>query len=430
MTNNEWKIIVIGAGPAGLSFALETAKKGYEVTVVERFSDVTRSFCGEYVDLSPILDKGLPKKCETCLRSKTKKIVVKFIDEDFHELSEIKLGTNNVLLDSGCLKEKLESVCTDYGVKFKFNTILKDLSISKNDVTLKILNNGKSKRIKGDIIIGADGSNSVIRRKLVPNSNIRSLPSIRKTFMLQGYPTGEFRFYLAGPFKLGYGWIYPAETLPSGLRANIGVGYIPKYVNVPISEMLNQFLKHLKNEGYFIKDLPNTGMIGNTIPYSGIVKPSGGKHFLLIGDALGTVYSVVGGGLEGAIVSGFQASKYIQTKVKKNDLDFSSWTKYVLGSPWGKKIEQSAKIVKLGESIYSRQNSFFNLLGNMVNYINSDLIYKVSNGSVKPPDIIKFLGRHPVLTLKILYSIIPLVHKPQKPSINFIHRQQNIRSEI
>lgn len=122
-------------------------------------------------------------------------------------------------------------------------------------------------------------------------------------------------------------------------------------------------------------------------------------------DALGTVNAVVGGGVGYALQSGRFAAEYISAH---ENLDSSGWHTEVLRTPWGKSIDESAKIIGVAEVIYRRHRDMFNYIARMLNQIDDDFVYRISQGAVKWHDLVAFVMFHPVLSLKVMAHLRPL----------------------
>ena len=403
------KIIVVGAGPAGLDFSIRAARQGHDVLLIERRKDEKTSFCGEMTAPS-LMPEGFARRAATeSVLSHSRNIGIIFIDENYGELSRRNIpDTTSVLIDSRIFREKLRGIAEREGVSFMFNTTLKEVAVGADSVSAVVRTDGGERELRADIILGADGVNSTVRRQTV-GSTLLSLPSMRKKYLItNNYPEGEFRFYLAGPFRFGYGWIYPGEKREDGQVVNIGIGYIDDYIERGMRELFDEFLEFVrKKEGFRLVELEESGALGNRIPYSGLVKPAGARRVILIGDALGTVDAVVGGGLAGAIRSSYEAARYLDGKLKEGGTDFSDWYEYISNTQMGGEIEESAKLLYIALRIYRKERGIFERLSRYVAALDEETILAVGEGNVKTRHIVRFILRHPVMALSALKRIGP-----------------------
>lgn len=147
------KILIIGAGPAGLSAAIELKKKGdFDVTILEQKPHADYKVCAGGIEHSFIKEH---LSCDIIERNFS---AIRFTTPEesiYIKNGDIMLSTVNRRI----LHEYLAKNAVGAGVKIIFNQSLKD--VGANFVTT---NSGDTYEF--DRLIGADGSNSVVRKKL------------------------------------------------------------------------------------------------------------------------------------------------------------------------------------------------------------------------------------------------------------------------
>lgn len=165
------KILIVGAGIGGLVSALCLNKKGYEVEIYEQ-SEVL-SELGAGVQLSPnatrvldyleLTDDLKPHVFEPrsfqFLNYKTEKIISK---RDLGSKIQDDFGFPNFDVHRADLQKVLLNKVEEKGIKIYTNMKVIDVGNEENKAYIKI----NEEKIKADIVIGADGINSVVREKL------------------------------------------------------------------------------------------------------------------------------------------------------------------------------------------------------------------------------------------------------------------------
>jgi len=280
-------VLVVGSGPAGSTAARYAARKGAQVTFIERRAQV-----------------GVPVRCGEMIPS-TEEIGGMFVNaENIEELFDIphnlrlreiqgirlvnpkgkmvNLPFTGYTLDRDNLDQHLASEAEKEGA-----------SLIRN-CQFKSIRNGIAVTSKGDIeykvIIGADGPGSRVSKAL-------HLPKVEHPYpAVTAQAKGDFEpyvvMYFGGIAPGAYSWIIPKQG-----QANVGVGFSPKFASGTLSEYFASFVKKHdfeimnKLEGKFV---PSEGPISNTVNGNGMV----------VGDAAGHVISVNGGGVPLALIAG------------------------------------------------------------------------------------------------------------------------------
>lgn len=161
-------VVVVGGGPAGAALAYLLASRGVETTLVERQSDFAREFRGEVLMPSgqAVFDHlGLRDEFDALPHSepsrvdlhpgRTSRIVVDF--------GEDLLGGPRVVSQPRMLEMLVAKAREHPGFRFERGVQVSDV-IREND-RVSGVRLGDGTEIRGDLVVGADGRGSLIRRK-------------------------------------------------------------------------------------------------------------------------------------------------------------------------------------------------------------------------------------------------------------------------
>jgi len=283
------KLLVVGAGPAGLYAASEAAKSGFNVTLCEKGKIGENIRCAEgFFDTLKVLGKP-----EFGVHFKVENLIIKVI-------STYKLNANQLnlwMIDRATWQKKLAEQAENLGVKIR----------EKSQISPKDLIKLKKEY---DYIIDASGAPSVTSR-LNGFSNFYKQHS-GKT--VQYTMEGDFS-HIGNSLKVGlmpdfwgYYWIFPKTSN----LANVGVGNFCSKEKDRLWDRLDKVIKEEGLSGY--KILKKIGGICPTAIPTSLVY----DNILLVGDAAGLTSPLHGGGIDMAIVSAKEAVKSI----------LSDWTNY------------------------------------------------------------------------------------------------------
>ncbi len=280
------KIIIVGAGPAGLSTALYLSSNNADVTIIDRFSDkgyeryhavcgagISRKTFGKlkYINLSNVINE------------------VPYTVLHFPENTDVYMKIDGLVLDRVSFLKELKEQCIEKGCKFIRDEVL---SVTQTNVGFNI-STRKNNIISCDILVGCDGAHSVVRKDIF-KSKPKGISAVTEC-ILDRETENKFQIFLGEKYHGLYRWEFPA-----GKRTSIG------------SE------KNL---------IDTTGCVekgSRHIPHSGVPSITNGKAYL-VGDAAAMPNPVSYGGLKAALLSGQECAKSILSEKPEK---YTKWWKH------------------------------------------------------------------------------------------------------
>ncbi len=286
-----FQVVIVGAGPAGLSCAKVLSQNGIRTLIIDKKARVGPKVCAGGLTWS-----GLARRIPEGLIEKS--FPVQNIKTPFQNISvrsphPIIVTVNREKLGQLMLEQALGS-----GAEILTSTRV--WKISGHTLDLQHIQNHQQQQVQFDNLVGADGSNSLIRGHL-------SLPSTRIGIGINYQIPGEndkMEWHLDSSFfRNGYGWIFPH-------RGSLSVGaYVDRSV-MKAQTLKNNLIHWADGLGIDLRDKKCRAEYIN-FDYRGWDF----GHIFLAGDAAGLASALTGEGIYPAIVSGeIVAQKIIDPK--------------------------------------------------------------------------------------------------------------------
>ncbi len=294
-------VLVVGSGPAGSVAARYAAASGCSVMIMERRPEVGIPVrCGEFmpsdeeiVNMFPKLkDKedlfDIPEELR-CLNT----VGIDLIDPDD---KVTVLDFNGYTTDRDRFDQYLAKLACEAGAELSLCH-----SFDKAENGIAYTNKGE---VEYKVLIGADGPGSRVAQSIGLKSNKNPYPAV--TAQVKGDFGNHTQMFFGGIAPGAYGWIIPKDG-----RANVGVGFSPRFANGSLKSYFDKFMaRHgFEAEGkVFGKYVPSEGPIPKTVSGNAMV----------VGDAAGQVISVNGGGIPLAMIAGRICGNVAADNVKSN----------------------------------------------------------------------------------------------------------------
>jgi len=275
-----YEVIIVGAGPGGLSCAALTASHGFKTLVLER-----KKIIGPKVCAGGVTWNGLVKTVSDDIWERqfaTQHICTRYQQAKISAKTPIIATVNRAKLG-----EQMASKAQQAGVEIRLGCQV--TAINGNELTFCNKTTGLVERKKFTFLVGADGSSSFVRRHLgIPVQQM----GIGINYQLAGsYPRMEWHFD-STLFASGYAWVFPhQETVSVGAYADARV--------IKAKTLQKNLISWGVKSGYQL----GTGKSqAEFINYD--FRGWRFNNIFLVGDAAGLASGLTGEGIYPAIVSG------------------------------------------------------------------------------------------------------------------------------
>jgi digeranylgeranylglycerophospholipid reductase len=197
------KVVIVGAGPAGLITALNLLQRGLKPLVLEKQPEVKSTACGETLGLC-WLDE-IPFDSSPYIAKRVTGARLIFPGGNFDQIPKKCAVLNRTEWLRG-MAEEIERK----GGQIHVNSEV--TGVADSNIRLK-----DGREISGDVLIGADGPASCLARHLGLRYN--TIVASQYHIALDTSDMDSIEFYFDKRFSFGYAWIFPKQG-----TANVGVG--------------------------------------------------------------------------------------------------------------------------------------------------------------------------------------------------------------
>ena len=289
-------VTIVGSGPAGATAAIQLARNGMKVCLVEKEAHPRNKVCG-----GGVLARAaglLPVSLEPAIEQVCNRVEMHFWGKNLSFSGE-RDKPIIYMVKRDNLDALLVAEAKRCGVVVLENTQARDMLLENDLVTLQTDRDPVTSRF----LIAADGVSSVMAQKGGWPVNRGAIPSMECEVAVDPGTLARFsgtaRFDLDNP-RRGYSWVFPKKD-----RLSVGVLSMA-HEGAGLRESFHEYLDRLE-----IRYSPPLKLRGAMIP----VRPRTGKpvrgRILLIGDAAGLAEPICAEGITNSLRSGIFAAKAI-----------------------------------------------------------------------------------------------------------------------
>lgn len=325
-------MVIVGAGPAGTSCALELHHSGLRVLLVDKEGFPRDKVCGDTLPggafkaleaINPAWGASLKQQLQATQVRSTEfcmdgEAMLQFDWVNFAGTQE------RFILDNFLLSLVRENTETE----IKEGLRLKDVQFADAGYAC-IFSDGSEVHTR--LLIACDGANSVVRRKLAPEGEFDSnrCTAVRAYLSdVKAVKPGVNEIHYIRQYKQGYFWIFPLE----GSKVNVGFGVLESPNEKGKLNMREVLMDIVENHPGIAARFESAQWLSEV---KGFALPLGmqeytisGNHFMLCGDAAALVSPLGGEGIHHAMWSGLLAARQAKDCFAENRFDAEFMLQY------------------------------------------------------------------------------------------------------
>ena len=398
MSELDYDLIVVGAGPAGSSAAYAAAKNGIKVALLEKEENVAQTVRTSGVTwIDSAKEFGIPKDCYNPIRT------YNFCSPN-NTVSISDSKPKAAVLDVRKTYRFLADMAKKNGVEIFVNTNVTNVITENGSIVgVKASSPNNEMIFRARMIIDASGFQSAVSKSL-------GLVKQWERFGVGAEYEAEVENIKSDTWWLmvgqmyspaGYAWIFPLGK--NMVRIGVGVGKPESQVDPTqrLDELIERRTGPIKDLGKITKKEFHYGLI----PNEGLSRKTVYDNLILVGDTAGMANPLVLEGIRYAIKYGRVAGDVASKAIKAGDTSENALQYYE--ETWRKEIESKiksahkvqAKWLKLSDDDWDKEIDIISNLtaDEFLDFVRAD--FTVSK-------MVKLATHHPMLAVRQFFNIV------------------------
>jgi len=319
-------VVIAGGGPAGSATALALVRAGIDVTIVERAEFPRRKVCGEYLNSGAVAaldDLGLGEKVRAIAQPLRG---IRLVPPRAASL-ELPFPRTALACARADLDAMLLEAARDAGARV-VHARVEEVAF-ENDRAVGLIvrdESGERRTLQAQTIVGADGSGSLVAKKLGLTQATRGT----RRFAVGGHYSGFGDLDGYVEMYVGTGAYFAINPLDAA-RANVMV-VVPDHALAQWSSDVDEGVRGKAADlGRGHRSFADTALIGSRVsvgPLAHRVRAPSAPGALLVGDAAGFLNPFTGQGVFLALSGAARASAAIVRAFERRDEEDAAFASY------------------------------------------------------------------------------------------------------
>lgn len=399
LKSQDYDIVIVGAGPAGTSVALEAAKNGLKVAVLEKEETVAHTVRTSGVTwLDAINEFGIPSDCYHPIKN------FSFCSPN-NQVTINDTIARAAVLDVRKTYRWLSDMAIKNGAELFTKALVLDVEKDeKGKITGVIVSiNNEKITFHAKIVVDASGFQSVVARHMDYVEQWKRF-GVGAEYEVKVESVDEETWWLMVGQKYspaGYAWIFPLGN--NIVRIGVGVGKPESNADPTelLKELIDKKIGPIKSLGEIIPIEFHYGLI----PNDGLSRKTVFDNLILVGDSAGQANPLVLEGIRYAIRYGRIAGSIASQAVKANDTSEKRLKQYE--DFWKKaiqsKINSASKVqerwLKLSDEEWDKELDIIKELKaeEFLDFIKAE--FGLSN-------MLKLATQHPKMIVRQLFNLV------------------------
>jgi len=367
--------------------AWKSAESRARTVLIEREPSPGKKVCAEGVLADALVDAELKPSSEF-VSNYISGAVLYAPDEQ----KKVNVGGEGYILDKPAFLRVLADRAEKAGAEARFETSVENVERKNGFVEVQTKREGQSAAITAKVVIGCDGTGSIVSRRFFPRKNYQAITALQYSMTdCKVEDESKLEIYVGHEkAPAGYIWVFPKGNG----EANVGIGV----KGAGAKTLLDKFIeKH--PQAFGSAKIERT--LAAPVPVGGEVESYVADNLMLCGDAAGQVIPLTGAGIHTGLVAGKLAGAQAATSALSGNTSAANLQTYRdrFDKLWGERISNSLRAL---DSFERFSDNELNIITGLLE--GQDLV-EMANG-FSPTKAVGLMARHPLLAMKVAYQLL------------------------